>query len=488
MNGLRKAVFFATGDQQFLLGANFVIAVVTSRLMPPNEIGVAVLGAAAVGLITALREYATSTYLIKHSDRSQADLQGALSAIIFANALLLLGLALIAPLAGWLYADDRVTVYLRILSVALMIEAFAMPVLAVLRSELEFAQAAAVSAMGTLFNLVTTLVLAWLGYGFTSFAIGILAGTTASAVMGLILRPRFWFFRPTLTAWRDVFAFGGYNGTSSLLRQLFDSMPYLVLGHFLSLDAVAYYHRALMLSQLPAKLLLSGVENLMLPALVKQGRQSASMKDTFLRTIDCVTGIYWPAILVAAILADPLIRLLYGEAWLPAAPIFQIMAVAAMFVFMGKLDASMLVAAGGLKDLVKRSLIAFPLSAAISTVGAMLGVMALAWSYWITNPILLFTSLIFLRRHIAFTWADLGGALSRSAVVSLISAAIPLALVIVFGSHDVPLAMLCAASISAVLMWFFALWLTRHTLWTEATARRPGPEVSDRLADVRADG
>lgn len=488
MNGLRKAIFFATGDQQFILGVNFTIAVVTSRLMTPNEIGVAVLGAAVVGLITALREYATSTYLIRHSDRSQKDLQGALSAIIFANAVLLAGLALIAPLAGALYADERVTVYLQILAVALMIEAFAMPVLAVLRSELQFGKAAAVSGVGTLLNLVTTLTLAALGYGFTSFAIGILAGTTGSAVMGLIVRPKFWLFRPSLAAWRDVFAFGGYNGTNSLLRQLFDSLPYLVLGHFLSLDAVAYYHRALMLTQLPSKLLLSGIENLMLPALMQQVRQSKSMKDTFLRTIDCITGIYWPAILVTAILADPLIRLLYGQAWLPAAPIFQIMAVAALFVFMGKLDTSMLVAAGGLKDLVKRSMIAFPLCAAISTGASMLGVMTLAWSYWITNPILLLTSLIFLRRHIPFRWAELGGALSRSAVVSLITIAVPLALVTVFGSHDVPLAMLCAASMSAVLMWLFALWLTRHTLLTEATARRPAPAVGDRLTDLPADG
>ena len=145
MSGIRKAVFFATSDQQVLLASNFIIAIVTSRLMPPGEVGIAVLGTAVVGLVTALREYAPSAYLIKPSDRPIRELQGALSAIIFANAVLLIGLALVAPLIGALYTDDRVTVYLRVFAAALMIEAFAMPVLAVLRAELEFAQAAAVS-------------------------------------------------------------------------------------------------------------------------------------------------------------------------------------------------------------------------------------------------------------------------------------------------------------------------------------------------------
>lgn len=488
MNGLRKAVFFATSDQQILLGTNFIIAIATSRLMAPNEIGVAVLGTAAVNLVTALREYATATYLIKHSDHSPAQQQGALSAIIFANAVLLLGLALVAPAIGAVYGDDRIVTFIRIMAAALLIEAFTLPILAVLRAEMQFGQAAAVSVSGTLTNLVTTLGLAALGYGYTSFAIGMLAGMAVSVLTGVVLRPRFWLFRPSFSGWRQVFTFGGYNGTNSILRQLFDSLPYLVLGHFLSMDAVAFYHRALMLSQLPGKLLLSGVENLMLPALVKQARESVSLKTTFLKTMDCVTGVYWPAILVAAVLAEPLIRLLYGDAWVAAAPLFQIMAAAAFFMFMGKLDTSLLVAAGGLNDLVKRSLIAFPISALIGIVGAMISVTALAWSYWLSNPFLMLTSLLYLQRHIPFTFTELATTVSRSALVSVITVAAPLALTVVTGTHGEPIAIVCAAAISAGIMWFFALWLTQHTLLVEAIAPLKAKAVSStRLADRTAD-
>jgi O-antigen/teichoic acid export membrane protein len=76
-----------------------------------------------------------------------------------------------------------------------------------------------------------------------------------------------------------------------------------------------------MLSQLPGKLLLNGVEALMLPALAAQARRSPqAIKEPFLRTVECVSAVYWPALLVLVILAEPIVRILYGQAWVPVTP------------------------------------------------------------------------------------------------------------------------------------------------------------------------
>jgi O-antigen/teichoic acid export membrane protein len=472
MNVLRKAVLLATAEQQFALGANFVVAVLTARLMIPHEIGISVVGAAIVALITALREYATSSFLIKHSDISPADMRGALTAIIFANLVLTACLALAAPVFGLLYADERVISYLRVVALGLMVEAFATPVVAVLRSEMAFDKAATIGAVGTVVMAAITIGMAAADFGYISFACGILAGTSASAVTAAITRPRFWLFRPSLSSWRLLFAFGGFNGTNSVLRQLYESVPYLVLGHVLSFESVAYFHRALMLSQLPGKLLLNGVEALMLPALTTQVRRSQGLKEPFLRTVECVSAVYWPALLVLVILSEPIVRILYGPAWLPAAPLTQIMALAALFAFISKLDTSVLVAAGGLRDMLTRGLIVFPLCAIVSTTSALFGVFALALSYWITYPMQFAISLYYLKRHVAFSWTEFASALAESALVGIASAIGPLAVVAAYGAHDLTLGATCAAGTLAVAGWLTALWFTRHPLFVEATRSR----------------
>lgn len=473
MSGLRKAVLFATAEQQILLGSNFVVAIVTSRLMDPHEIGIAVLGTAVVGLITALREYAAPIYLIKNADLSPDDFRGALTGILCWNALLTLGLAAAAPLVGSFYGDARVTLFLRVVALALMIEAFILPLAATLRKEMEFDKCATVITAGTLTMLVSTLWMAFSGVGYLSFALGMLAGYVVSALTGIAIRPDFWMFRPRIRSWRALFMFGSFNGSNALLRQLYESLPYLVLGRILSFETVAFFHRALMLSQLPGKLILTGVENMMLPVLNQSKGSAAGLKNAFLRSIECVTGVYWPTLIVAAILAEPLVSLLYGPAFLPAVPLFQIMAFAAMFSFIGKLDTALLVATGGLGDLLRRGLIGFPLSALISTVSAFIGALALAWSYWLTYPLQLLTSLYFIRRHIAFSWRDIGAATSVSAVAAAASAIGPAAFAFAFDGGGWSRAALVSAGITAIAGWLVVLWLMRHPLFVEVARRDP---------------
>jgi O-antigen/teichoic acid export membrane protein len=314
-----------------------------------------------------------------------------------------------------------------------------------------------------------TVGMAATGFGSISFAWGVFFGTSASALTAAVIRPGFWLFRPTLMSWRELFTFGGYNGTNSLLRQLCDSIPYLVLGQVLSPEVVAYYHRALMLSQLPGKLLLGGVEAIMLPHLSAQARRSQCLKTPFLHAVECTTALYWPALIVVAVLAEPIVLMTYGQAWLAAAPLLQVIALAALFLFIGKLDSAVFIATGSLPKLLMRSIIVFPACAAISTCSAMLGVFALALSNWLTSPIQLVFSLYFTRQQLAFSWLELASPLARSALVAISSAVGPLAVVASFWPHIPSTGGACLACALALVGWLLALCLTRHVLFLELT-------------------
>ena len=176
-----------------------------------------------------------------------------------------------------------------------------------------------------------------------------------------------------------------------------------------------------MLSQLPGKLLLGGAEAIMLPHLSARARHNRAYR-TVSATVEFTTALYWPALIVLTVLAHPIVLVLYGPSWLASAPLLQIIALAALFLFIGKFDIAVFIATGGLPDLLKRSVIVFPTCTAISTCSALFGVVPLAMSNWLSYPLQLGFSLFFIKRQISFSWPELVAPLMRGALVSIMSA------------------------------------------------------------------
>ena len=79
----------------------------------------------------------------------------------------------------------------------MLAEAFASPVVAVLRREMQFDKAATIGMVCTAVTAAVTIGMAAEGFGSMSFAWGMFFGTSASALTAALIRPRFWLFRPT---------------------------------------------------------------------------------------------------------------------------------------------------------------------------------------------------------------------------------------------------------------------------------------------------
>ena len=172
------------------------------------------------------------------------------------------------------------------------------------------------------------------------------------------------------------------------------------------------------------------------------------------------------------VLAHPIVLVLYGPSWLASAPLLQIIALAALFLFIGKLDVAVFIATGGLPDLLKRSVIVFPTCTAISTCSALFGVVPLALSNWLSYPLQLGFSLLFIKRQISFSWPELVAPLMRSALVSIMSAIGPVGIIAAFWPRIPTVGATCLAFALALAGWLLAIRLSDHALFL-ALMRRP---------------
>ena len=468
MNGVRRALIFTIGDRYFALASNFSTIAIASRLLTPEEIGLSVIGMAIVGLALAGREFASGNYLIQHSELTLRDIRAAFTVMLALTLTITITLAAFAPALAQAYGEPRLVAYLRVVCASILTELVTTTIVALLRRDMAFGKVAIINIAYAATASCVTVVLAVLGFSYMSFAWAWLCGAGVGASLALFLRADLRIFVPSLQGWRSVLAFGGYNGANALLFRAYEALPYLLLGRILTIDAAAYLSRALMLCQLPDKVFLSGAVSVLLPAFSNEVRNGRGLKEPYLKAIEFITGMQWPALVVLAILAYPAVHLVFGPQWLAIVPLVRIIAVATMFSFSFELNYPVLVSLGAVRESLLRGLIIWPASAIIILGAGYFGLRAVAWGILLVLPFQAFVSLQFVRRHISMSWLEIGCALRKSLLVSGSAALGPLAVVAATGLRfDLSLELAFVACMSAGCGWLAGLWLTGHPLLQE---------------------
>jgi O-antigen/teichoic acid export membrane protein len=487
MIGVRRALLLSTGERYVAIAINFVTIATVSRILTPGEIGVSVIGMAVVGMAMSAREFASANYLIQQQGLTRETIRAAFGVMLLMTALITVVLAAGAPLIAAALDDPRLIPYLRVISASLFIELVALPIVALLRRDMAFGKVMIINTSGAAIAAAVSITLALLGFSYMSFAWAWLSSAVVTAVLALALGRQVWIFRPLFRGWRGMLAFGGYNGATNLFYRIYESLPYLLLGRILSVDAAALYNRSLMICQLPDKIFLGGAMSVVLPAFSREVRDGRDLRPPYLKALGLITVLQWPALVMLALLAYPVVDLVLGDQWQAVAPLVQIMALALLFSFSFELNYPVLVAVGAVRDAFYRALIVCPVSAGAITVAAFFGLTAVACSLLLVIPFQALVSLSFIRRHICIAWSEIGLAVWRSAAVTGSTVAGPVLFVLLSGSgFALPLHAAVVAGVLAAVGWICGLWLTDHEMLGEL--RWAMGDVRGRLLAGRAVG
>ena len=479
MNGIRRALLFTSAERYVTLGANFLTLSIISRLLTPAEIGVSVLGIAVIALSQSARHFAEPIYLVQHKQLLPAHVRSFITLQTLVTLAIFMVVTISAPLIARAYATPELQPYLRVVSVCILAQAISEPIAALMRREMAFAKLALINIFGVIVNSALSVILVLYGYSFMSIAWASLSSAIAIALLSLAMRRDLSIFKPCLNEWREVVSFGGYNGANMLFYRFYETIPSLILGSISSVDAVALYNRSITICQLPDKFIMGGASAVVLPAFSSGVRQGEDLRGPYLRSIEYITALHWPAFLVLAILAHPIVHLVLGDQWVSVVPLVQIIAVASLFAFSAELNYPVLVAVGGIRDVFFRSLIVWPISALVVVAGAFLGLRALAYSWLVIVPFQAYVSVQFVRNWIHVSWGDIARATRKGAVVAACSACGPLAVIFAAGSFSISIPAAVVAIVLSALGWATGVWLSKHPLWLDAqyglsAIRHPG--------------
>ena len=467
MANLRRALLFASGGRYLVMGVNLLAAAVLARLLTPAEYGISVLGASLLGVAEAVRELGSVAYLVQQKDLTQVKIRTVFTISLIVTLTGTVVLWMLSDSFAQFYGMPGLARYIQIIAISYAIAPFAHPIYAVLSRDMAFDKLAVLDTLTMLMNALTSVSLVLLGFGYLGLAWSTVISAATWTLLGFYVRHDLSVYRPSLAEWRSVLAFGACGSATAVLYRSSESFFWLILGKILDARAVGLCQRAVMLSQFPERVILAGIGTVALPAFSDHARQGGSLKAAYLGALKQLTAVQWPALILLAIMADPIVSLLYGAQWREAAPIVQVFALALLFNFPTALNYPAQVAAGGIRHTVPLALVQTTVSLAVLTFAAHYGILAVAFSTFVSIPFAVGLSLLVTRAHIPFSWREFAGAIAKSIVVAGFCAVGPSGVFAFRGALGSLWAQLAIGIVLGGVGWLGGLWLTSHPMFRE---------------------
>ncbi|MEO4001496.1 oligosaccharide flippase family protein [Mesorhizobium sp. CAU 1732] len=486
MSRVRRAFMMASVEQYLALLVNFGMVAALARILSPAEIGTAVVGLGICVIVFSFREFATAEFLIQRPTVEAIDIRTSATILLGVTLILAILVFLGAPLLAGFYGQAGLIPFIWVLIAASIVEALAFPAVALLRRDMRFGALARLRTASLCASATVTIGLAAFGHGFMSYAWGSLASSCVMLAVAAVATPDAFGFKPSLKSWRFVYEFGRYRGAVGLVDRVYDAIPQLVLGRVMPMSDVGLYNRTSAVCAIPDRMLLGAIFAIAFPVLAERAREGRDIGDTYLRALGLITVIYWPALLMMALLADSVVRVLLGQAWMEIVPLVRIVAVASLFFFPVILTHPILMATGHNKAAFLSNLFSRAFAAIVLCLASLGGIKAMALGQFVAIPVEMLIALYFVRKAVPFEWRAFGGMLMQSGTVTLGTMAGPLAVAALSGWHFefTPLEALSIVALAG-MGWLAGIHLTRHPVCHELV-RLPvlGPlvaKVGDRL-------
>ena len=305
-------------------GIQFIVQIVLARLLSPEEYGIIAIVMVFILLANVFVESGFNTALIQKKDADEVDFSSVLY-LSLGVATILYGIIFVtAPFIANFYDEPILVQVLRVLSITLFIGAFNSIQNAFVARNMLFKKLFASSLGAVTISGIVGVIAAYSGLGVWALVLQQLSSQLAVAII-------LWFtvkWRPhvtfSITRVKSLFSYGSKLLASGLLDTLYRNLRTLIIGRMYTPSMLGYYNRGQQFPQLIVSNINGSIQSVMLPALSAHQDDRNRVKDMMRRAIVSSSFLIFPMMFGMAVVAEPLVKIVLTDKWLPAVPFLQI--------------------------------------------------------------------------------------------------------------------------------------------------------------------
>jgi O-antigen/teichoic acid export membrane protein len=320
------AVGWTTGAKVAQLVFQFGLSAVLMRLLGPKAFGLIGMIMVFSGFVAIFSELGFSAALVQRQDLREDHRSTVFWFNMGMAGVLALLMYLAAPLVAQFYSEPLLKPMTAWLSLCFLLSAPGMVPRTLLQKALRFEVLAKVQIASLVLSGGTAIAVAAARGGVWSLVVQQLVSAVAGSALVLWLGG--WYPQPLCSrqALRELFRYGANFTGFNIINYWARNVDNLLIGKFMSSEALGLYSRAYSLMLLPLTQIVGVIGPVMFPALSSIQDDKARVRRAFLRVITLLTFVTFPMMLGLVVVAKPFVLGLYGDRWGGMIPIVQILA------------------------------------------------------------------------------------------------------------------------------------------------------------------
>lgn len=366
---------------------SFVVQIVLARMLAPSVFGTVAKVTIITSILLVFVDSGMANSLIQKKDPDDLDF----SSVFFFNLafclVLYAGLFAAAPAIARFYKDAQITAIIRVLGLMVVVAGVKNVQQAYVSKTLQFKRFFFATLGGTLLSAVVGIAMVYAGFGVWAIVAQQLTNVTVNTgILWLTVgwKPKLMFSFARL---KGLLSYGWKLLVSGLLDTVYNKLREILIAVFYTDADLAFYNRGMTYPNLLVENINASIDSVLLPVLSAEQEHKEQVRNMTRRAIRISTYVMMPLMMGLAVCAEPLIRLLLTEKWLPCVPYLRIFCFSYAFYPLHTANLNAIKAMGRSDLFLKLEIIKKVIGVAVLAVTLPYGVYAMALS-------LLFTSVL----------------------------------------------------------------------------------------------
>jgi O-antigen/teichoic acid export membrane protein len=467
--GMRRNLYSSLAGQWVSALMAILSSLVIARLLTPAELGVFTVTMALVIVLQTLQSTGANEYLLYTPGIGIETRRAALGLSVLSSALLAGIILAISPFAAHFYHSPGMAAVLQVVALNTVLGVLVAPVAAMLAREQAFGAIGWIAAATSLVQSAFQIVFVWLGWSYMGLAWALTASTLASIALHFLFRPGYILYRPAFHGMRPLLGFGSKLFGVSVMTQINNVCPQILIGATGGLSAAAMYGRANTITQIYSQMIARAVDPVLAARLAADKRGGGAMASSLFVTSQALTAISIPFFGFIALYAHLVVPLMFGPQWGEAILPMRILCCGFAVWPLTSPTTALMLAAGRPGMLLRIRAINTILRVLLILLASPFGLPAMAVAVAVSTYINLAQSILAARTGAGIPIRDYARSIADSVKVSMAAllAAWLAPLALAGAAHHNAIATLAAAVAGAGAAWLIVLRATHHPLWME---------------------
>lgn len=327
-NNLKSKVlsgfFWKFGERITAQLISLIVSVILARLLSPSDYGAVALVMIFITFANVFVSSGLGTALVQKEGADNLDFSSVFYINIVMSVVLYIIIFLTAPFISDFYNLPVMSPVLRVLGLRIIVAAVNSVQHAYVSREMLFKKFFWSTLFGTLLSGIVGVFMAYCGFGVWALVAQYLTNTCTDTIV-------LWFTVPWRPEWKcslkrakGLISFGWKLLISSLLDTGYNQLRSLIIGKLYTSEALAFYNQGDKYPSIIMTNINTSIGSVIFPVMAQYQNDPEKVKQMTRRAIQISSYTMWPLMLGLGVVAEPVVRIVLTDKWLPCVPYLRI--------------------------------------------------------------------------------------------------------------------------------------------------------------------